>query len=219
MGPPRDADRPEPRRTLEDYLAGSLEIPGWTRGAEAGALALASHDLPPNAVVLEIGCFLGGSAVLLAGARKLRGSGVLHCVDPFDGTGDPYSIPFYREIIAADARSLRQRFDANLERLGLKDWVRVHPGTAETVAASWTIPIDMLFLDGDQSPAGVEAAFSGWAPFLRPGGVLALHNSDDRIYSEGHDGHRRLALALRRLDGYEIVSVVGTTTFAAKTSR
>jgi hypothetical protein len=199
---------------IEFYLSRSLEIPGWTRGDEAMALALASFGLPPDAVVVEIGSFLGGSAVLLAGGRKLRGSGIVHCVDPFDGSGDAFSTPFYREIVGADVGGLRQRFDANIERAGLTAWVAVHAGTAERVAAGWTNAVDMLFLDGDQSPSGVESAFSCWSRFLKRGALLALHNSDDRIYSVGHDGHHRLAARLQ--PAFTDIRVVGTTTFARK---
>ena len=62
---------------------------------------------------------------------KVRGSGIVHCVDPFDGSGNAFSTPHYRAIIDADERSLRRRFDANLHRAGLDAWVCVHEGTAE----------------------------------------------------------------------------------------
>jgi predicted O-methyltransferase YrrM len=166
-------------------------------------------------VIVEIGSFLGGSAVLLAGARKLRGSGFVHCVDPFDGSGDAFSTPYYREIVDGNFQRIRRQFDANIARAGLADWVKVWVGTAERVAAGWQLPIDMLFLDGDQSPAGVQSAFDRWIPFLKPGGVLALHNSETRQYAEGHDGHHRLALTLGP-PRYANIVVIGTTTFARK---
>ena len=77
---------------LDGCLRQSQAIPGWTRDAEAVALAKLAYRLPRNAVIVEIGSFLGSGAVLLAGARKLRGSGRVHCVDPFNGSGDSYSV-------------------------------------------------------------------------------------------------------------------------------
>jgi hypothetical protein len=71
--------------------------------------------------------------------------------------------------------------------------VRVHEGRATDVAAKWEEPIDLLLLDGDQSPEGVRAAYEAWEPHLKPGGILVLRNAAVRDYAEGHDGHRLLA--------------------------
>ena len=80
------------------YVWQSRRVLGWTRGAEAVALARHAYALPRGATVVEVGSFLGCSTVLLAGARKLRGSGRVHAVDPFDASGDAYSVPYYRAI-------------------------------------------------------------------------------------------------------------------------
>ncbi len=87
--------------------------------------------------------------------------------------------------------------------LGLIDrYVEVHEGTAASVAAGWAIPIDMLFLDGDQSPDGARLAYDVWAPFLKIGGIIALHNSTQRKYAPGHDGHHLLAVHVVRPPQY-----------------
>src|SRR5205823_6346260 len=98
------------------YLWLSRRIPSWTRGAEAVALARRAHELESGAapVLVEVGSFLGASAILLAGARRLRGRGVVHCVDSFDGRGDAFSAPIYREILAALGSPARRAFDQNL---------------------------------------------------------------------------------------------------------
>ena len=94
------------------------KIPGWTRAREAEALAAYAYSLPRDAVVVEIGAFLGGGSVVLAGARKLRGSGIVHCVDPFDGSGDPVSTPHYSAIIMAfGGRPMLELFNENIQEL------------------------------------------------------------------------------------------------------
>src|SRR5262249_5621673 len=85
---------------LGPYLWLSRRVPSWTRGAEAVALARCAYALPGSPTVVEVGSFLGASALLLAGARRLRGRGVVHCVDSFDGRGDTFSTPIYRAILA-----------------------------------------------------------------------------------------------------------------------
>ena len=61
--------------SLGQYVWHSRQIQGWTRDDEAIRLAQVSQSLPADAVVVEIGTFLGCSTVLLAGGRKIRGSG------------------------------------------------------------------------------------------------------------------------------------------------
>jgi predicted O-methyltransferase YrrM len=199
---------------LADYIRLSATIPGWTRGKEAAALAQASFDLPDGALAVEIGAFLGSGTALLAGARKLRGSGKVVCVDPFDGSGDEFSVPVYARVGKRLAVSYREQFDRNIRRLGLREWVEVRQGRATEVAAGWSTPIDLLFMDGDQSYAAVTGAYACWSRFLKPGAILALHNSNPRKYHPSHDGHRRLAEEEVRAPRYADIRLVGTTTFA-----
>jgi predicted O-methyltransferase YrrM len=198
------------------YIARSRRIPGWVRGAEAVALATYSSTLPAGAVIVEIGSFLGGSAIVLAGARKLQRSGQVHCIDPFDASGDSFSAPIYQSIGARRGGSLRQRFDTNIRRAGLSGWVVAHQGKDSAIAATWDTPIDMLFLDGDQSPAGACAAYASWAPFLKNNGIIAIHNSASGTYEAGHDGHMRLVAETIRPPQYAEITCIGTTTFARK---
>src|SRR5262249_27490738 len=155
----------------------SRRIPGWTAGEEAVALGRASQALPAGAVVVEIGSFLGKSAVILAGARKLRGSGCVHCVGTFDASGDAFSAPVYRRLAQSSPASLRERFDGYIRGAGLEGWVKVHHGGEAPAAAAWTAPIDLLFMDADHGEAAVRAAYARWAPFVKDGGIIAIHNS------------------------------------------
>jgi predicted O-methyltransferase YrrM len=200
-------------------LAHTVDIPSWLGRDEALALAASAFALPPNAVVVEIGSFLGKSSIVLAAARRKAGSGTVHCIDPFDASGDTFSVAAYREIADADARPLRRRFQANIARAGLTEWVETHDGTAASVADGWTAPIDMLFLDGDQSPDGARAAYDAWLPFLKVGGLIALHNSTERShYAPGHDGNHRLAVHVVRPPQYGEIRGVESTTIARRRS-
>lgn len=202
---------------FEEYLRLSAEIPGWIRGKQAEALARASLALPGAPVIVQIGTFFGSAAILLAASCKLRGSGRLYCVDPFDCSGDDFSVPHYRRLLAeVGGGSLRAHFDANIRRAGLRDWVEVIAARAEDAAPRWTRPIDMLALNGDQSPAGARAAYDLWAPFLEPGGMLAVHNSAPGPHYPGHDGHRLLVEQQIRPPAYTGIRLVVATTFARR---
>lgn len=180
------------------------------------ALFEASRSLADDACIVEIGAFLGCSTVLLAGARKLRQSGQVHTVDPFDGSGDDYSVPVYRRVRDSLEVQLRERFERNIRDAGVDDWVTVYQGRALEIASVWSKPVDLLFLDGDQSPMAVRATYAAWVPFLKGGGTIALHNSSPGVYAEGHDGSMRLADAAIRPPHYDRIRLVGTITFARK---
>jgi hypothetical protein len=129
----------------------------------------------------------------------------VHCVDPFDGSGDSSSVPHYDAIIMAfGARSPREQFEKNIRSAGLSDWVEVHQGTAEEIATAWTTPIDLLILDGDQSP------------WQKPGGVNALDNSSPREYEAEHDGHHLVATEEIHPPRYIERQLVGSMTSARK---
>ena len=204
-------------QALQPYLRLSAETPGWIRGAQAEALALESFALPGAPVLVQIGTFFGSAAVLLAGARKLKGSGQLYCVDPFDGSGDDFSLPYYAAILAkAGGGRLRDHFERNIRRAGLDDWVMVLEGRAEDIARTWTGAIDLLALNGDQSPAGARAAYEAWSPFLRTGGTIAVHNSAPGPHAETHNGHRLIVEQEILPPAYTDIRLVGATTFARR---
>jgi predicted O-methyltransferase YrrM len=213
----RAAGEPACMDEIAEYLDASIYIPGWYRGEEAKALALASYSVPEGAVIVEIGSFLGSGTLLLAGPRKVRSSGRVHCVDPFDCSGDAFSVPVYHELLAAvGGGSLRKHFEKNIGRAGLDEWVEVHQGDASEIAAAWTTPVDLLVLDGDQSRRGARAAYESWSPFLKPGGVIVVHNTEPRVYAADHDGNRLLALEEILPPRYTSVCLIGATTFGQK---
>lgn len=202
---------------IDGIVAASASIPGWREGDEGHEVALASYSLPHGAVIAEIGVFMGRSTMLLAGPRRLRGSGQVHCVDPFDCSGDPFSVPFYISELKATGKALLEDvFQQNITEYHLSDWVEVHKGIAQDVATGWFQPLDLLLLDGDHSPQGARAAYDAWIPFLRRGGVVILGNTRDRAYAEGHDGNRRLAVDELVPPRYSGVRQVGAATFAIK---
>jgi predicted O-methyltransferase YrrM len=174
---------------LVEIRKAAFSIPGFRTEPQAEELMQLCFNLDADAIIVEIGAYMGLSAALFAGTRRLRGSGVVHCVDSFDCSGDDYSVPHYQGMLRdIGGGSLRQHFNENIARLGLQDWVRVHQGKQEEIAADWQKPIDLLLLDGDQSPIGARSAYENWAPFLKTDGVLVVPNSAPREYEPSHGG-------------------------------
>lgn len=202
---------------LELWLRLSETIPSWTRNDEARELLRVSYSLSVGAVVVEIGSFLGAGAILLAGPRSIRGSGIVYCVDPFDGTGDSFSVPHYQRILEdIGIGSLREHFEKNIYDAGLEAWVRIQQGRAKEVARTWTKPIDLLYLDGDQSRIGVRETYDSWVEFLKVGGIIAVHNSQPGDHPPDHNGHCCIVQEEIRPPHYRDIRLVGSTTFAIR---
>jgi predicted O-methyltransferase YrrM len=54
------------------------------------------------------------------------------------------------------------------------------------VASRWTGAVDLVFIDGDHSEAGVRTDWEDWHDFVEPGGVVLFH--DARLGQEGGRG-------------------------------
>jgi hypothetical protein len=200
---------------IGQYVWYSRQIVGWTRDLEAPAVAEASYALPGAPVIVEIGCFLGCATVLLAGARKLRGGGHIHCIDPFDASGDVFSVPVYRTIAASLTGSLRETFDHNVRRAGVGRFISVHQTTAAMAATTWSTPIDLLYLDGDVSREGARDTYLAWERWLRRGGTLIL--SSTQTTEQDHDGPLHVVQEFIHPPAYEDIRQVDGITLARKT--
>ncbi len=202
--------------TMKAYLYQAENIEGWVTAEELMKKAEYGYQLQNNAVIVEIGAFLGRSTVMVAGACKLKRSGMVHVIDPFDASGDEFSVPVYKAIEEKLPDSLLNLFQSNIQKTHLEEYVTIHQGTSESIVKNWKDPIDMLVLDGDQSPEGARSAFDDWIPFLKPGGSLIVHNSAERVYEKDHDGHYRVVVESVNPPQFSDVICVRMTTFAKK---
>ena len=148
---------------LGELVWRSRRVAGWTRDAEESRSARAGElrILPDEAIVVEIGSFLGCSSVLLAGARKLRGSGKVGFASIRSTGGETH---FRRQSTGRSRTTDRSPFRGPLReepRAGAsREWVEVHQARAEDAVSSWRAPIDLLFLDGHQSYDVVMQSFT-----------------------------------------------------------
>ncbi len=86
-------------------------------------------------------------------------------------TGRIDTLPFFRRTI---------------EDAGLEDVVVAVVGDSATVAAHWRTPLSLLFVDGGHGEVPARADYAGWAPWVMPGGVLAIHD----VFPDPADGGR-----------------------------
>jgi len=184
---------------------------GFMPEPEAEALYDAAWAMAPLGVIVEIGTYCGKSATWLGAAAQQRGGRVVtvdhhrgseenqagwehhdpELVDPASGLMD--TLPFFRRTIA----------DA-----GLEDTVTAIVGRSTMVAAMWSTPIAMLFIDGGHAEEHAKNDYSGWAKFVAPQGVLAIHD----VFPDPADGGQAPYHIYQRAvaDGFEEIRHVGS---------
>ena len=57
-------------------------------------------------------------------------------------------------------------------------------GRSAEVARLWRTPLGLVFIDGGHTDAAAVADYEGWAPWVAPGGVLAIHD----VFPDPADG-------------------------------
>jgi hypothetical protein len=62
--------------------------------------------------------------------------------------------------------------------LGVKGANFIHKSSDEAVK-DWTLPIKVLFIDGDHSYEGVKADWDNFSPFVKDGGWVLFHDCDE----------------------------------------
>ena len=63
-----------------------------------------------------------------------------------------------------------------VEEAGLEDHVVLIVGASTTVAAAWTTPLALLFIDGGHGEEVAWADYRAWTPKVAVGGYLAIHD-------------------------------------------
>lgn len=129
------------------------------RPAEFAALLERLQALRPERIC-EIGTFRGGT--LWSFSRVCADDGIVVTVDR--------SAPFY-------TRSLRRHVGRPGQTIASLEADSHAPATVERVKALLgSQPLDFLFIDGDHSYAGVRRDCELYAPLVRAGGLIALHD-------------------------------------------
>jgi predicted O-methyltransferase YrrM len=146
--------------------------------------ALAGARVGP---LVEIGTYGGKSTLYLAAAAREAGA-VVFTVDHHRGSeehqpGWEYHDPSLVDPVIGriDTLPLMRR---TLFAAGVEDEVIAMIGRSGTVAANWTTPAGLVFIDGGHTEEAARVDYEGWAPHVAPGGVLVIHD----VFPDPADG-------------------------------
>ena len=135
-------------------------------GGDAVVLNKYANRLPWNTVIVEIGTYLGWSAVLLAAAASSR----THIWTIDNGTGR--QIEHWLE----PGQEYRSLVESTFMEMGYDDKITFLHGDSAEVDWPPDREIDLLFVDGDHSYEGALADLIRWAPKVKLNGYMLCHD-------------------------------------------
>lgn len=150
---------------------------GWLHPQEGPALN--RHAKTCTGPFVELGSFAGKSTVWLGDAAEHAGT-VLFAVDWHRGSPEMAADRECHVPEAIDPTTGRhdtlRLLRATIEAADLEDIVIPVAGTSQTVGKWWPADIGFLFVDACHD-GGVLDDHELWVPKLRPGGLVAFHDS------------------------------------------
>jgi MMP 1-O-methyltransferase len=180
-----------------DLLRAAEAAPGFMPPAEGLALFDAAAAYCSRGPVLEIGSYCGKSTIYLAAAAREAGQLVV-TVDHHRGSEEHQPGWEYHDPSLVDPATGRldtlPALRATLAAAGLEEHVVVVVGRSADVARLWRTPLGLVFIDGGHTQAAADADYEGWAPWVGPGGALAIHD----VFPDPADGGRPPYLIYQR---------------------
>ena len=170
-----------------DLIRAADAAPGFMPAAEGLALFDAAAGYSRRGPVLEIGSYCGKSTVYLAAAARDAGQ-VVVTVDHHRGSEEHQPGWEYHDPGLVDPATGRldtlPSLRATLAAAGLEEHVVVVVGRSADVARLWGMPLGLVFIDGGHTEAAAVTDYEGWAPWVTPGGALAIHD----VFPDPADG-------------------------------
>jgi MMP 1-O-methyltransferase len=170
-----------------ELLKAAEAATGFMPGPEGLALFGAATRYAAQGPVLEVGTYCGKSTIYLAAAARAAGQPVI-TVDHHRGSEENQPGWEYHDTSLVDPATGRMdtlpHLRATLAAAGVEDDVVVVVGRSAEVARLWRTPLGMLFIDGGHTDVAATTDYEGWAPWVTPGGVLAIHD----VFPDPADG-------------------------------
>lgn len=141
-----------------------FDIPAWTDDNERELLSQLAKEVPNSGRILEIGCLYGGTTAVLA---KSNPDVLVTSMDNFSWTPEGYP------------EATIERFLDNMKSISAEN-VSVIKGDSTELWKDWSLPIDLLWIDGGHSYSYVYSDLTHFGKFAK---VIALHDYDNPAWA------------------------------------
>lgn len=128
---------------------------------------------------LEVGSYCGKSTVWIGDAAEQNGT-VLFAVDHHQGSPEmlPGNDCHNPAVLDEDgSHDTLTQFRRTIRAAGLQDTVVPVVGATAVLGPLWTIPVGFVFIDASHSYEGCKLDAETWGPWLKPGGLMAFHDT------------------------------------------
>lgn len=160
--------------------------------------------IPSNAIVVEIGSYIGSSSCFIA--KGLKGDGKLICIDTW---GNHY-MKYDARDTDADVRDTYKEFVVNTRAYRTKI-IEIRKWSTEAIQdiKNITKQIDFLFIDGDHNYEAVKKDWDLYKNLLKYGSFVAFHDTEwadgvQRVIKEDVSNKAELFKKLPNLEIYKI---------------
>ena len=177
----------------QTQLDAAHDAPGFMPDDEALALnqVAGQYLSKPDSVGIgvEIGTYCGKSTVYLGAAAQPLGATVV-TIDHHRGSEEHQPGWEYHDTALVDPHTgtldTSARFRQTIYDAGLEDTVIGMLARSTDAAKVWGRPADFVFIDGGHSSEAADNDLAGWAPWVRVGGALLIHD----VFPDPADGGR-----------------------------
>jgi MMP 1-O-methyltransferase len=186
-------------------------VTGATTGPTATGPTATGPDIEPGPF-LEVGSYCGKSAIYLGAAARVLGT-VLFAIDHHRGSEENQAGWEHHDPSLVDpdtgCMDTLPRFRRTVADAGLEGHVVAVVGDAPTVGRYWDTPLGLVFIDGGHGPEPAHRDYETWAPKVRDGGLLVIHD----VFPDPADGGRppyEIWCRARESGGFAEVSATGS---------
>lgn len=169
-----------------ELAALAASVKGFMPPGEGLALHAATQHYVQGGLAVEIGSYCGKSTIYLGHAASLSGGHVV-TVDHHRGSEEHQAGWEYHDpdLVGADGRidtlpALRR----TLAAARLESVVTPVVGRSVDVARWWRMPVELVFVDGGHTDEHAQNDYRSWAPWVRLGGALVIHD----VFPDPADG-------------------------------
>ena len=194
----------------------ALTTKGFMPEDEGDALhtaAIAAAAAVPGAPFVEVGSYCGRSTIWLGDAARTA-STTLFAVDHHRGSEENQSGWDHHDRELVDDRvglmDTLPFFRSAIHAAGLESVVVAVVGRSPVVAAHWSTPLALLFIDGGHGVQHARDDFAGWTPHVAIGGTLAIHDVFPDPADGGRPPYEEIYLPAIAGGRFELASVTGS---------